>query len=284
MTRKVLFVGLVWLLILLGHGTARAGKLRLDESLPLDRQEAQAEAQLRALVCDGRGRKLEKCEDQRRFLEQRLAAIRAEMVAVIRQFVPVEGFRIQRAEVTQSQWMEVMGAPPGTGLQPDCSECPVVCTWYDAIAFANRRSLLEGLEPAYLVRGIHVRWNREANGYRLPTEAEWETARQAGGIQSDGWFRDNSDGLVHEACSMPASSIGLCDMFGNVAEWMWDAFRPDDDSPVASGQLDYGPRRLIRGGSALGKRDGRYRGSYAPVPGPGSRWAVGFRLVQNGEG
>jgi formylglycine-generating enzyme required for sulfatase activity len=183
-------------------------------------------------------------------------------------------FLLGRTQVTQAQFMEVMGhnpsafsdkgidAPKVTGM--DTSQHPVESiSWEMAIAFCNALSERHGLQPYYQIdaKGIRV---RGGDGYRLPTEAEWEYACRAGSktrwsfgddpaqLTRFAWFSGNADGRTHAVGTKAANAWGLCDMHGNVPEWCWDRYdaayykdSPDSDPP-GSGK---GDTRVYRGGS-----------------------------------
>ncbi|MED5372990.1 MAG: bifunctional serine/threonine-protein kinase/formylglycine-generating enzyme family protein [Myxococcota bacterium] len=210
-------------------------------------------------------------------------------------------YRIATTEVTQALYSELMDGP---GCVDDCApELPVHgVTWMDAVVFCNRLSLREGLTPVYYVSPEGAVWDTRADGYRLPTEAEWTRAAQAEQLDpfagsSDpaqvAWFGDkvwaddapallpaNSQGQVHAAASLAPNAWGLYDMSGNVAEWVWDwegapdALLPDPTGPAQ------GSRKLVKGGSYL--MAAHYaqvdaRASRAPLdPTPG----VGFRIAR----
>ncbi|WP_181772783.1 formylglycine-generating enzyme family protein [Amycolatopsis pittospori] len=117
-------------------------------------------------------------------------------------------------------------------------------SWLDAIRFCNALSEREGLTPAYEV-DEDVKWDVAANGFRLPSEAEWEHACRAGTtgprygpLDEVAWYRENSAESVHEVGGKAPNAWGLHDMLGNVWEWCWDVY----DAEV------YGEYRVLRGG------------------------------------
>ena len=208
--------------------------------------------------------------------------------------ITVNSFCIGESEVTQSMWNEVMGYNPS--YFSDCGgDCPVErISFFDAVEFCNRLSVKEGLTACYKIAGRSVSWNRAADGYRLPTETEWEyacragatTAYNTGGEVADllraGWFRDNSAKSTHPVRRKEANAWGLYDMHGNVYEWCWDRYA--DYSTAGSteqtgSELDH--TRVVRGGAW-------YR--YAKVCRSASRcgslpsyrgFNLGFRLVRS---
>lgn len=191
--------------------------------------------------------------------------------------------------VTQAQWSQVMGSNPSRILNPDQ---PVdMVSWYDALAFCNRASELAGLSPAYRLAGLDASWDREADGFRLPTEAEWElaarageTTRYAGSDRLDevAWYWHTAGGNSRAVASLQPNAHGLHDMSGNVWEWVWDRHRPYAASSAEAGP-DPGGRRVARGGSWFSlERDLRVacrRGG--GTPGERSPFR-GFRIARNG--
>jgi formylglycine-generating enzyme required for sulfatase activity len=207
--------------------------------------------------------------------------------------VTVNSFYMSRFPVTQKEWVEVMGTNPSHFKGDDL---PVeMVSWFDAIEYCNRRSLREGLTPAYTISGTGaqrtVMWHRAANGYRLPTEAEWEYAAR-GGNGSPGnfthsgsnnadavaWFSGNSGNRTRPVGTKQPNSLGLHDMNGNVWEWVWDwygTYRVTTQNPIG---VSYGTNRVLRGGAwnAPAARSAQRRSSTPLL----RNIDIGFRVVR----
>ena len=221
--------------------------------------------------------------------------------------------------------------PPADGEVQERRPVEMV-SWYDAIVYCNLLSIKEGLPPCYTIKGStdpadwgtspastsaedYTDWesvtcNFNANGYRLPTDAEWEYAARGGqaGI-TDGsweyeysgsntidevaWYYENCDGglpgKTHEVGKKHPNALGLYDMSGNVWEWCWDWY--EDGYP--SGTMDpagpdTGSYRVIRGGStgsdAISFYCNVWSRGYYPFDGP-CQWHpnAGFRLVRSAQ-
>jgi formylglycine-generating enzyme required for sulfatase activity len=176
---------------------------------------------------------------------------------------PGQAFLLAATEVTRAQWEAVMGqAAPGP---PAAADTPVTAvSWLDAVRFCNALSTCEGLTPAYELQpgAGTATWRADADGYRLPTDAEWEYACRAGSLtmfaaggRSDdlgrtGWYARNSDGRVRTVGRKEANAWGFHDMHGNVWEWIWDPYASLPDlSPDNVESPGLGPDRTFRGGS-----------------------------------
>ena len=175
--------------------------------------------------------------------------------------VSVSAFRMQRTEVTQLQWMIVMGNNPSHFVGPDRPVENV--SWNDCQAFIKRASALDGVQ------------------YRLPKEVEWEFACRAGStgewgkrkngeegpLEVMGWYGENSRGSTHPVAQKEPNAWGLFDMHGNVWEWCVDLYEPG------------GFCRVNRGGSLASGAD-RCAAGYRDDYGPGDRYyRLGFRLA-----
>jgi len=204
--------------------------------------------------------------------------------------VTVSGLWVMRAELSQGLYRRLTGENPSKFWS--CGDdCPVEnVSWYDAVAFANRLSEQAGLRPAYRIDGTDATWNREADGYRLLTEAEWEYAARGGESyvyagasdhEQVGWVKGNSDDRTHASCGKLRNGYGLCDMTGNVREWVWDWY-----GSYSSGALqdpsgpESGSNRVDRGGSWGNSADFArvaYRDWWSPVSRSRN---LGFRLAR----
>jgi formylglycine-generating enzyme required for sulfatase activity len=184
----------------------------------------------------------------------------------IRRVTLTRGFMIGVAEVTQDLWTSVMGSNP-SGFKECGGTCPVESvSWCEAVVFANALSSRDGLRAAYFgvegcetTKAASVSWDRSADGYRLPTEAEWEMAARAGqSLPFSGdanadvvaWHKDNSDDATHPVCTKTPNAWGLCDMSGNVWEWTWEWKAEVSGSELVdpSGAM-FGKYKSARGGS-----------------------------------
>lgn len=158
--------------------------------------------------------------------------------------VTVEPFYLSSHLVTQEQYVALMGANPSAFVG---QKKPVdSVSWFDAITFCNLASRAENLEEVYVVSDKESVLMREgADGYRLPSEAEWQHACKAGtsgprygNLPDIAWFRDNSSEQTHDVGLKQPNAWELYDMLGNVWEWCWDVY----DEKV------YGTYRVFRGG------------------------------------
>lgn len=192
--------------------------------------------------------------------------------------VTVSDFYMSKYELTQKEYEEITGNNPSNFSGENL---PVEnISWLDAAAFCNARSEKEGLTPAYTIDGQNVSWDRSADGYRLPTEAEWEYACRAGTTTpfymenspsaeeanyyghypyeiEDNYFSQGNlqvqPGEYRQTTvavgSFAENPNGLYDMHGNVGEWVWDYYgeypaeEQTDPAGPASGTL-----RVYRGG------------------------------------
>jgi len=196
---------------------------------------------------------------------------------------------VSKFEISQRMFSQVMGYNPSivkdNRLPVDSIE------WSVAVDFCNKLSVLYGLKPVYQFTGNNATWDTTANGWRLPTEAEWEYICKAGSnsdysgsnvVDHLGWYNMNSGLQSHPIGTKQANAYGLYDIHGNVWEWCWDWYSSEyyTNSPKINprGPAE-GDRRVARGGSysegnSFARSSNRfYQTEFLPQ--------TGFRIVRN---
>ncbi|MBN2789177.1 MAG: formylglycine-generating enzyme family protein [Candidatus Delongbacteria bacterium] len=184
--------------------------------------------------------------------------------------VYVNDFYINKNEVTQKLWKAILPTKP---FHVTGDNFPVdVVNWYEAVEFCNILSEKMKYQQCYIINkntGNENQWNVicnfDANGFRLPTEAEWEYVAKYNNFSTENinlddiaWYKDNSQFISHPVADKSPNSLGIYDLFGNVSEWCWDWYLEDcytlgvSDNPTGPA---FAETKVLRGGSMLNTSD-----------------------------
>ncbi len=232
--------------------------------------------------------------------------------------VTLNAFYMSKYEVKQAEWLSIMGSNPSFFFG-DVNKPVEQVSYYAVLAYCNKRSIAESLTPVYSIGGStnptdwgvipaanNATWNAataslSANGYRLPTEAEWEYAARGATNSPDllysgsnsvadvSWYSDNAGNTTHAVGMKQANALGIFDMSGNVQEWVWDWYSATYYS-VSPGNNPTGPAtgtlHTIRGGSWEQTSDASrvvFRNWGTPEKGEArvSNSRLGFRVVRS---
>lgn len=227
--------------------------------------------------------------------------------------VTVSDFYMSKYELTQKEYEDVTGNNPSNFSGEDLPVENV--SWLDAVTYCNARSEKEGLTSVYTIDGQNVSWDRSADGYRLPTEAEWEYACRAGTITpfymenspsdedanyyghypyeiEDNYFSQGNlevkPGVYRETTvsvdSFSENPYGLYNMHGNVSEWVWDYYGAySTDAQTDPTGPETGTLRVYRGGGWNDFAKNMRSAYRATLEQDHSSFNIGIRLVRNAE-
>jgi formylglycine-generating enzyme required for sulfatase activity len=225
--------------------------------------------------------------------------------------VTISTFYISKYEITQSQFKDILDFNPSNfNIENKTFNHPVEeVNWFSAVEFCNKLSLLNNLEKVYQIINriplsgypiisADVVMDLSKNGYRLPTESEWEFAAR-GGINSQGylypgsndvdsiaWYSGNSGQTTHKVGTKNPNELGIYDLAGNVYEWCWDwsstSYPADPQIDPVGSNIQTSDGRAVRGGDWI--YDGYNLRSTQRIAGnrPATNHGGGFRIVKRG--
>lgn len=203
----------------------------------------------------------------------------------------IRGFLISSTEITQAEWNMVYTSNPA---QVKGASLPMHnISFYEAVDWCNEKSLLDGFRPCYEYWNDELSCDFSADGYRLPTEAEWEYAARgkngspaliySGSELADeaGWHSGNSRGEPKPVAGKSPNEFRIYDLSGNVAEWVWNWYAPYSyNVPDPFTGPEHGTDKVLRGGSWF-ESPQEMRITNRSFAKPFSKSAyVGFRVVR----
>ncbi len=200
---------------------------------------------------------------------------------------------VRITEVTQAEWLQVMGGNPSARQGADLPVEQV--TWLDAVRFANALSRADGLQQCYTIEGDGADWpdGYDCEGWRLPSEAEWEYLARGGtdGIRwtaadmieliRAAWFNDNSGAQTQPVGTRLPNAFGLHDVLGNVNEWVFEYYGPYPDGAVIDPVgPEAGADRNIRGGAYISRAPLLRSANRAATPPRTAADDIGLRVLR----
>lgn len=214
--------------------------------------------------------------------------------------VILDSFYMGKYEVTQEEWKRVMGDNPSF-FKADNQPVSNI-DWYDAVKYCNKRSEIEGFAPCYTGNGDDITCNFAADGYRMPTEAEWEYAARGGrksrnymysgsnNVDDAAWYERNSGYKPQPVGRLRPNELGIYDMSGNIWEWCWEWYdkayyqKSPPGNPRGPASPVDGKVRSYRGGGCCGRRQ-FLRSTARFSQGPSfKRFDMGLRVVKKASG